>query len=324
VGETTDDGRPGADHHVGEGDLGGEGTGPHRPSPFGAPAEIPTRVLVLGMVRNDGSLEAGELYDVAEACGQTPEQVRSCLRRLVGEGLFERRGEGRDAHFRATPQGLRAMVASMDRTRLAFAQDAAGRGWDRRWHLVAFAIPEAKRSSRDAFRDQLIDLGGAAVQNGLYLSPHPWEKATGDQAERLGVLEHTTFATTDDLVVGGVDDPRELARALWPIDDLARRYEAFIEEFREVPELLQRRRRDKQRLTEAEFLPGSLSFGIKFQQCFNDDPLLPPELLPRPWPGRQARELVITCRRLGVLLREEHDKPKLFAPWDDLLLSFRS
>jgi hypothetical protein len=33
---------------------------------------------------------------------------------------------------------------------------------------------------------------------------------------------------------------------------------------------------------------------------------------------------VLTCRRLGVLLREEHDKPKLFAPWDDLLLSFRS
>ena len=78
------------------------------------------------------------------------------------------------------------------------------------------------------------------------------------------------------------------------------------------------------RLTEAEFLPGSLAFGIHYQQCFNSDPLLPPELLPRPWPGREARELVLTCRRLGVLLREEHDKPKLFAPWDDLLLSFRS
>jgi len=91
-----------------------------------------------------------------------------------------------------------------------------------------------------------------------------------------------------------------------------------------VPDVLERRRRDKSRITEAEFLPGSLSFGLRYQECFADDPLLPPELLPRPWPGREARELVLTSRRLGVLLREEHDKPKLFAPWDDLLLSFRS
>ena len=91
-----------------------------------------------------------------------------------------------------------------------------------------------------------------------------------------------------------------------------------------MPDVLEQRRRDKSRITEAEFLPGSLSFGLRYQECFADDPLLPPELLPRPWPGREARELVLTCRRLGVLLREEHDKPKLFAPWDDLLLSFRS
>ncbi len=296
---------------------------PHRPSPFGTPAEIPTRVLVLGMVRSDGSLVAADVYPVAEACGQSVEQVRSCLRRLVAEGLFDREGEGREARYRATPAGLRAMSSSMERTRLAFAQDAAGRGWDRRWHLVAFAIPEAKRAGRDAFRDQLLNLGGASVQNGLYVSPHPWEKAVRAQAERLDVGEHTTLATTDDLEVCGVRDPKQLAARLWPIDEVGQRYERFIDQYSAVPELLEQRRRDKNRLTEAEFLPGSLSFGIEFQECFNDDPLLPPELLPRPWPGRQARELLITCRRLGVLLREEHDKPKLFAPWDDLLLTFR-
>jgi len=291
---------------------------------FGRPAEVPTRVLVLGMVRSDGSLEANEIYSVAEACGQTVEQVRSCLRRLVAEGLFVRQGEGREARFDATPACLARMGATMERARLAFGQDAAGRGWDRRWHLVAFAIPEAKRASRDAFRDQLIHLGGAAIQNGLYVSPHQWEKAAQAQAERLGVLEHTTFATTDDLEIGGVTDPRRIAELLWPLAELGDRYREFVDEYRHVPDLLDQRRREKSRLTEAEFLPGSLAFGIRYQQCFEDDPLLPPELLPRPWPGRDARELVLTCRRLGVLLREEHDKPKLFAPWDDLLLSFRS
>jgi len=135
---------------------------------FRSEIEIPTRVLVLGMAQNDGTILAAELYPVAEACGQTADQVRSCLRRLVSEGLFTRRGEGRDAEFRATEAGMRALGATIERTRLAYAQDAAGKGWDRKWRLIAFAIPESKRTARDAFRDYLIDLGGAAIQNGLY------------------------------------------------------------------------------------------------------------------------------------------------------------
>ncbi|HUF31625.1 MAG TPA: hypothetical protein VMN58_00275, partial [Acidimicrobiales bacterium] len=64
--------------------------------------EIPTRVLVLGMADEAGTLRAEEILPVAEACGQTAEQVRSCLRRLVTEGLFERQGAGRSAVYTAT------------------------------------------------------------------------------------------------------------------------------------------------------------------------------------------------------------------------------
>jgi phenylacetic acid degradation operon negative regulatory protein len=281
--------------------------------------EIPTRVLVLGMAHHDGTIAASELYPVAEACGQTSDQVRSCLRRLVAENLFTRVGEGRDAVFHASELGMRALGASLERTRLAYAQDAAGRGWDRRWRLIAFAIPEARRTARDAFRDHLLELGGAAIQNGLYVSPHRWEKDAVAEAERLGVAEHVSFATTDDLEIGGVRDPKEIATRLWPIDELARRYQAFVDVYEGIPEALEQMRREKRRLSEAEFLPGALVIGIKFQECFNADPLLPPELLPRPWPGRRARDLLARSRRLGILLREEHNKPQLFAPFDDLL-----
>jgi phenylacetic acid degradation operon negative regulatory protein len=61
--------------------------------------------------------------------------------------------------------------------------------------------------------------------------------------------------------------------------------------------------------------------GVHFQECFDDDPLLPPELLPRPWPGRQARELVVRSRRLALQIREAHDRPALFRSFDDLLES---
>lgn len=281
--------------------------------------DIPTRVLVLGMAHQDGTILATELYPVAEACGQTPDQVRSCLRRLVSEKLFTRSGEGRDAVFRATEAGMRALGSSLERARLAYAQDAAGKGWDRSWRLIAFAIPESKRGARDTFRDRLLELGGAAVQNGLYVSPHRWEKDALAEADRLGVRAHVSFASTDDLEVAGVRDPRELAATLWPIERLAEKYQGFIDIYEGIPESLEAMRKQHRRLTEAEFLPGALIIGIKFSECFNIDPLLPPELLPRPWPGRKARDLVVRSRRLGILLREEHNKPQLFAPFDDII-----
>ena len=281
--------------------------------------DVPTRVLVLGMAHQDGTILADELYPIAEACGQSAEQIRSCLRRLVGEGLFTREGEGREATFRATDAGMRALGSSLERTRLAHTQDAAGKGWDRRWRLVAFAIPEAKRAARDAFRDQLLDLGGASVQNGLYVSPHRWEKDVAAEADRLDVADNVTMATTDDLEIGGERDPRALALRLWPVAELGRRYQEFVDAYEGVPASLERMRQEKRRLAEADFLPGSLIIGITYQKCFHHDPLLPPELLPRPWPGRQARELLARSRRLGILLREEHNKPALFAPFDDVV-----
>ncbi|MDQ1375061.1 MAG: phenylacetic acid degradation operon negative regulatory protein, partial [Actinomycetota bacterium] len=110
----------------------------------------------MGMAHEDGTILASELYPVAEACGQTPDQIRSCLRRLVTEGLFEREGSGRDAVYRPGQQGLAGLGAYVERTRLAYSQDAAGRGWDGHWHLVAFAVPETRRAGRDALRDHLL------------------------------------------------------------------------------------------------------------------------------------------------------------------------
>lgn len=281
--------------------------------------DIPTRVLVLGMAHLDGTIVAAELYPVAEACGQTVDQVRSCLRRLVADGLFTRRGEGRDAVFHATDDGVRALGSSIERARLAYLQDAAGKAWDRRWRLVGFAIPEARRSARDAFRDRLRQLGGAAVQPGLYVSPHRWETDVAAEADALGVGEHVTLASTDDLEIAGERDPRALAARLWPLDELAERYRGFVERYEGIPEALEAMRKQKRRLSDADFLPGALVIGCKFQECFDLDPLLPPDLLPRPWPGRAARDVLARSRRLGVLLRADHDRPQLFAPFDDLL-----
>jgi len=289
-------------------------------------SDLPTRMLVLGLARQDGSILAADAFPVAHACGRSAEQVRSCLRRLVAEGLFVREGRGQGAVYRATDAGLDALGVDTARARLAHAQDAAApgggsgdAGWDRRWHLVAFAIPEARRSARDALRDHLGRLGGAAVHNGLYVSPHAWEKDVAAEAERLAVAEHVTLAATDDLAVGGVTEPTALAARLWPIDRLAAGYRAFVERWGHVPGDLDRMRRRHATLPDTAFLPGALAMGLAYQVCFAADPLLPPELLPHPWPGREARNLLVRSRRLALEIRAEHNRPALFRSFDDLI-----
>ncbi|MBV8159356.1 MAG: transcriptional regulator [Acidimicrobiia bacterium] len=280
--------------------------------------EIPTRTLVFGMVGEDGTVTASDLYAVADACGQSADQVRSCLRRLVAEGLFVRTGgPGRDATFQLTSEGMAALGATIERTRLAYGQDAAGRGWDRQWRMVAFAVPEQRRVARDTFRDQLRALGGAAIQGGLYVSPHQWHKDARARAERLGIADAVTTSTTDDLDVGGEADPREITRRLWPVRELAARYRAFIDQYAFVPASLAALRRDRRRLPDAAFLPGALAMTVAYLACFNDDPLLPPELLPRPWPGREARDLLLRSRRLALTARQAGGVPALFRLFDD-------
>lgn len=280
---------------------------------------IPTRMLVLGMAREDGSIHASELYEVAEACGQSPEQVRSCLRRLVADGDFVRRGTGRDAVYEPTEHGTTFLSTPFERTRRAYAQDAQGRGWDRYWRLAAFAIPEERRSVRDMFRQSLVALGGAAVQGGLYVSPHPWHKEVRDEADRLGIADLVTCASTDDLSAGGIDHPREIATRLWPIGDLARRYQGLVNTFTPVVRHLEEMRTRHERLPESVFLPGALGLTVAFTEVFDEDPLLPPELLPHPWPGREARELAREARRLAFAQREQPSRPGLFRFFDHAL-----
>lgn len=292
-------------------------------STAGANDAIPTRTLILGMAHADGTILADELYPVAAACGLSGEQIRSCLRRLIAEGLLTREGRGQQATFRSTTAGMRSLRIAMERTKLAYAQDAAGKGWDRKWRVVAFAIPESQRAARDGLREFLLEVGGAPVQNGLYVSPHDWHKSVALRAERLGVRDYVSMATTDDLDVGGETDPRKLARRLWNVDELGARYEAFVERYKHVPEVLSSLRQRRERLAEATFLPGTFAMAATLNECFLADPLLPPELLPRPWPGRAARDLAARSRRLAVAILDTHTRPTLFHLLSEAADSFR-
>src|SRR5439155_2659809 len=118
--------------------------------------------------------------------------------------------------------------------------------------------------SRDALRDRMVALGGAAVQGGLYVSPHLWHNDVLDEATRLGVADLVSTAVTDDLCVGGERDPRQIVLRLWPLEELAVDYDAFVKRYRSMRDRLERMTRQREQLADSAFLPGALAMAVAF------------------------------------------------------------
>ncbi|ARE75514.1 PaaX family transcriptional regulator C-terminal domain-containing protein [Streptomyces sp. NPDC059558] len=268
---------------------------------------IPTRMVVHALVREDGTVAGGELYEVAGLLGMTDQQVRLCVKRLVAEGRFTVQGRGRRAvlslagaagpeHGPEHGPGL-PLVPEVEFVRHAYRQDRGLEPWDGLWHAFAFAVPESARAARDSLRDALTGLGAAPVQGGLYVTPNAIGPYVRAHAAELGLSEALSCLSTRDLTVGGTSDPRALAERLWPLPEIAARYA-------ELRALAERPAGAEADATAdggddgdghggndgvAAGLAHAVALAAAFSAAMLPDPLLPPELLPQPWPGATAR-----------------------------------
>ncbi|MFF5205798.1 PaaX family transcriptional regulator C-terminal domain-containing protein [Streptosporangium sp. NPDC000396] len=277
--------------------------------------EISTRALVEGMVREDGTVDGGELYSVADTLGMTDQQVRLCINRLVTDGQFTREGRGRRVLLRSTADVRRSIAPNVEFVRYMYQQDRGQAPWDGTWHLVAFAVPETARPARDALRDTIVRLGGAPLHGGLYVSANAWEDLVEAEAGRLGVLDCVTFITSDNLRIGEETDPRTLAARLWPLEEIAKAHTRLID--------VARPRLDRLlapgALRSAERLTIAIELAAEFTRATEPDPLLPPELLPQPWPGARARALIAQCWSRLLHQDDQAAPPRLFRLYADVV-----
>ncbi|MEV0965870.1 MULTISPECIES: PaaX family transcriptional regulator C-terminal domain-containing protein [unclassified Streptomyces] len=279
--------------------------------------EIPTRLVVQALVREDGTVDAGDLYAVADLLGMSGQQIRLCVKRLVAEGRFTQEGRGRKATLHAVADVTGSLAPDAAFVRHAYRQDAGLAPWDGTWHLFAFAVPESRRTARDTLREHLLHLGAASVHSGLYVTANPVAELVEARAGHLGVLATLTRLTTTDLRIGELTDPRALAAALWPLGEIARRHEdlaafagARLARLAEGPGP-----------SDAERLTTAVELAALFTAAMEPDPLLPPQLLPAPWPGNRARRLAADCWRQlrGTPRADGPPALRLFALYADAL-----
>lgn len=247
-------------------------------------AGAPTRTLVLSAIDVNGHLDAGPLFAVAAAAGHSDKAMRDCLARIVAEGLLVHvGGRGRSARYRATVAGRANLDADLGWAAFAHRIDAGLEPWDRTWRIIGLAIPEKRRGARDALRNLLVEFGAAPLQPGLYVHAYRLDSFVRQLADHLQVSDSVTELAAHPIRIGDIRRDVDLVDRLWPLADLAGRYEVIEVRLAAIAQGAPTSAGD--RLAAAMF-----SAIVDMETVLRSDPLLPAELLPTDWAGNRARQ----------------------------------
>lgn len=151
-----------------------------------------------------------------------------------------------------------------------------GKKWDGKWRLVIFDISEKRKVKRETLRKKLLELGFGMWQRSIYISPYNWAEDMYEFLSEQRLLGEAYVLTAKHQLMG---DEKELARKVWNLEKLEKKYEEIVEHLYKLKK------------SERGF---SKFKKIAHQYCETllEDPCLPRDLLPSNWYGYEARGLI--------------------------------
>lgn len=234
-------------------------------------------VTVFGdaIVPRGGTLWLGSLLEIMGLFGVDAGLVRTALSRLVQENWFARHRAGKNSYYRLSAEGDAKFRDATQR--IYHAQEPAWEGMLRLALLSALDTPQ-----RTAAREALAALGFGQAGPTLMLRPETDLQA---QVPQLPGLIWLTSRLDED-----ADAARALGASAWQLDPVAASYTRFIETFGRLQAKPAGAGWD-----DASSLRLRILLVHEYRRIILRDPMLPCALLPRNWPGLEARAL---CRTL--------------------------
>jgi CRISPR/Cas system-associated endoribonuclease Cas2 len=80
-----------------------------------------------------------------------------------------------------------------------YAKIRSKSGWDGKWRIVLYDIPEDERGARDAFRDHLTQLGFRKLQNSASIHPFDCKHEVEFFVELLDIRKYARFIVADSI-----------------------------------------------------------------------------------------------------------------------------
>jgi len=251
----------------------------------------------------------GSLVSALGELGVDERLVRTSTFRLVQDGWLESHKIGRRSFYRFSQQGLREYLRVAGRI---YARKLPA--WDGTWTLVLpVNVPE---QSRDAFRKAMNWQGFGTLSNNLYA--HPGADHSGLDAalvdlglkDRVVIMEASTEVAHSGLLINDV------LWENWDLSELGERYRQFTLRYKPIEHAL-----NKNEISDSECFRVRQLLVHEYRRVLLHDTDIPSELLPKQWPGAEARRLAADLYKRvtdgSVRYIEQHlesDKGKLPAP----------
>lgn len=181
-------------------------------------------------------------------------------------------GDGTERVYRLTRKGLlRALGGTQP-------EEQWDRGWDGKWRMVVFDLPETKRTLRNELRRELRAARFGCLQGSVWISPDP-VTSLGEQLKKT-----TSSCGMITFFEGGTccgESHSEMVAAAWNLSKVQTIYENYLSHLRSLPDEVGGDACEK--LLEWGRLEKHL-----WSECMTSDPLLPRELWPANYPGEIA------------------------------------
>lgn len=245
-------------------------------------------VTVFGDVvsQHGGTIWLGSLVQALSGLGINERLVRTSVFRLVQEGWLEAERAGRRSYYRFSEYGSHEYQRTAARI-----YDLEERPWHGRWQLVVpLDVPE---SQRDGLRRSLHWQGFRQIASGTLARPGTGGNALQallddfDLSERVLVLEANTSDLSSARLV------RELVYECWKLEEVAAGYADFLQRYQP---LLRWLREHGPPAPETAFVARTLLIH-DYRRLLLRDTRLPEDLMPKGWPGAEARQLTGSAYR---------------------------
>jgi len=243
------------------------------------PQSLMLSFLGIYLLGRDTAVYSGSVIDIFGRVGVSEEAVRSTLTRMVGRGLLVRRRAGRRVYFALS---TRASAVLMDGKRRIWQTGAVNRDWDGNWTVVAFSLPDARRSDRHDLRSQLVWAGFGLLQNGMWIAPGV--RDVTEIIETLGLGDHVTVFTARHTKP---TESADLVHKAFDTDAIADRYHQFLSRW-DLPDPVG---------SVPDDLARQLLLHTDWLQLVRRDPHLPAEHLAKDWPAIRAEKLFHTLAK---------------------------
>ena len=237
------------------------------------PQSLMLNFLGIYLLGRETAVYSGSIIDVFDRVGISEEAVRSTLIRMVNRGLLSRHRNGRRVYFGLSERATEVLA---DGERRIWQTGAVNRDWDGTWTLVAFSMPDTRRSERHDLRSQLIWAGFGLLQNGVWIAPGTKDAAA--IVEDLGLTGNVTVFTAQH---AKPTESADLVHKAFDTDAIAARYHEFLGRWdtrRPLPSV-------------PDDLARQLILHSDWLQLVRQDPHLPAEHLAKDWPAIRAEQL---------------------------------